>query len=465
MGYFSFKEEQDSIRNIVITDPNVLGTNFGPRLHNGEFDSITINYQIKMEYNPLNPDVCLGSNSPFSGLNTLKRITCPIILGEQVESTAGMFNGCSSLEEVPLFDTSRVKDMNHMFLGCTQLKEIPAFDTSSCNNMSGMFCGCGSLKTIPKLDTSKVWNMSSMFMNAVALTTIPALDMSSVVSASAMFLGATALTRLPLMDTSHVSDVSRMFMSCRALEEIPEFDFSGAKNMAEMFFNCPYRKRNPVLNSPLELTQDITKAMEEGTLKTLTLNYDTTKRTSPFAKMDRKSRKKLKEINFKIIPGVRVRSLRGLFYNLKNLKKAPLIDTSHISDMSSMFEGCSELERVPLYNISKASDLRRMFAACGSLDDKPNFKLDDTVDTKDMYASALTIFIKDTAYRFRHLPKTIALIIWTIIAFIFVMLVRFSIFLINIIFALAEAIAGPSYDYRLRRPFSQWSMRNWWERD
>lgn len=256
-----------------------------------------------------------------------------------------------------------------------------------------------------------------------------------------------------------------MFMSCRALEEIPEFDFSGAKNMAEMFFNCPYRKRNPVLNSPLELTQDITKAMEEGTLKTLTINYDTTKRTSPFAKMDRKSRNKLKEINFKIIPGVRVRSLRGLFYNLKNLKKAPLIDTSHISDMSSMFEGCSDLERVPLYNISKASDLRRMFAACGSLDDKPNFKLDDTVDTKDMYASALTIFIKDTAYRFRHLPKTMALIIWTIIAFIFVMLVRFTIFLINIIFALAEAIAGPSYDYRLRRPFSQWSMRNWWERD
>lgn len=145
MGYFSFKEEQDSIRNIVITDPNVLGSNFGSRLQNGEFDSITINYQIKMEYNPLNPDVCLGSNSPFSGLNTLKRITCPIILGEQVESTAGMFYGCSSLQEVPLFDTSRVKDMNRMFLGCTQLKEIPAFDTSSSNNMSGMFCGCGSL--------------------------------------------------------------------------------------------------------------------------------------------------------------------------------------------------------------------------------------------------------------------------------------------------------------------------------
>jgi surface protein len=41
-----------------------------------------------------------------------------------------MFNGCSSLAEVPNFDTSKVKDMLHMFIGCTSLVEVPKLDTS-----------------------------------------------------------------------------------------------------------------------------------------------------------------------------------------------------------------------------------------------------------------------------------------------------------------------------------------------
>jgi surface protein len=47
-----------------------------------------------------------------------------------ISDMSGMFNGCSELVEVPLFDTSKVTDMSYMFYGCSSLEKVPKFDTS-----------------------------------------------------------------------------------------------------------------------------------------------------------------------------------------------------------------------------------------------------------------------------------------------------------------------------------------------
>jgi surface protein len=39
-----------------------------------------------------------------------------------------MFYGCSSLKEVPLFDTSKVKDTGSMFYKCLSLETVPFAD-------------------------------------------------------------------------------------------------------------------------------------------------------------------------------------------------------------------------------------------------------------------------------------------------------------------------------------------------
>ena len=76
---------------------------------------------------------------------------------------SGMFNSCSSITSVPLFDTSSVTNMAAMFVMCTSLTTVPLFDTSRVTDMSTMFRSCDSLITVPLLDTSSVTNMNVMF--------------------------------------------------------------------------------------------------------------------------------------------------------------------------------------------------------------------------------------------------------------------------------------------------------------
>ena len=116
-----------------------------------------------------------------------------------------------------LLDTSQVTNMNSMFNGCTSLTEIPLIDTSAVINMGGMFNGCTSLTEIPLIDTSTVTNMYSMFNGCTSLTTIPQLDTSAVTDMNFMFYGCTSLTTIPQLDTSAVTDMSGMFRSCTSL--------------------------------------------------------------------------------------------------------------------------------------------------------------------------------------------------------------------------------------------------------
>ena len=97
----------------------------------------------------------------FRDLQKLRSVTINNII--LPSSTVSMFQSCSQLTSVPLFDTSNVIDMNNMFDSCLNLKSIPLFNTSKVTNMSSMFSTCRSLESIPLLDTSSVTNMTSMF--------------------------------------------------------------------------------------------------------------------------------------------------------------------------------------------------------------------------------------------------------------------------------------------------------------
>jgi surface protein len=74
-----------------------------------------------------------------------------------------MFNGCTGLTTVPLFNTSSVTNISAMFRNCTSLTTVPLFNTSSVTNMSTMFYGCTGLTTIPLFNTSSVTNIGNTF--------------------------------------------------------------------------------------------------------------------------------------------------------------------------------------------------------------------------------------------------------------------------------------------------------------
>ena len=102
-----------------------------------------------------------------------------------------MFNYCTSLTNVALFDTSSVTDMRIMFVNCYSLTSVPLFDTSSVTNMYNMFNRCSALTSAPLFNTSSVTSMEYMFSNCSALKTVPLFNTSSVVFMSGMFENCT----------------------------------------------------------------------------------------------------------------------------------------------------------------------------------------------------------------------------------------------------------------------------------
>ena len=170
-----------------------------------------------------------------------------------------MFYGCCSLNVGPI-----IENLQHilysrtllMFSGCTSLQTVPQFDTSKVTNMSEMFSYCSSLTTVPQFDTSSATNMSSMFNNCESLTTVPQFDTSSVTNMSSMFSYCSSLTTVPQFDTSKVSSISSMFSSCTNLTDVgglinlgmqsnlstPTSKYSG------IFYNCKNITRESVIN-------------------------------------------------------------------------------------------------------------------------------------------------------------------------------------------------------------------------
>ena len=149
-----------------------------------------------------------------------------------------LFSYCYSLTAAPLFDTSKVTDMNGMFSHCYSLTNVPLFDTSKVTSMNSMFNCCASLTAVPLFDTSNVTNMGDMFSSCYSLTNVPLFNTSKVTSMNSMFSNCSSLTAVPLFDTSKASYAYGMFSHCTSLTTVPKFDMRNVTNMSNIFSNC-----------------------------------------------------------------------------------------------------------------------------------------------------------------------------------------------------------------------------------
>ena len=134
-----------------------------------------------------------------------------------------MFNGCVSLQSVPLFNTSNVTSMTNMFYSCYSLQSVPLFNTTNVTNMANMFFGCTSLQSVPLFNTTNVTNMSYMFNLCYSLQSVPLFNTTNVTNMSNMFQNCVSLQSVPLFNTSNVTNMASMFNSCVSLNFIPAF--------------------------------------------------------------------------------------------------------------------------------------------------------------------------------------------------------------------------------------------------
>lgn len=106
-----------------------------------------------------------------------------------VTNMQSMFNRCSSLTSVPLFDTSSVTDMKYMFYGCSSLTSVPLFDTSNVTDMTEMFRNCTNVQTgalalyqQASSQTTPPSNHSKTFNNCGSNTTSGAAELAQIPS-------------------------------------------------------------------------------------------------------------------------------------------------------------------------------------------------------------------------------------------------------------------------------------------
>lgn len=103
-----------------------------------------------------------GSSSlPNDGLKTISGI---YNTGSLLDM-GSMFEYCTGITSIDLFDTSNVTSWYFTFARLTNLTTLPLFNTSSCVNFNSALKECHSLTHIPDLDFSSCNDANSLFLN------------------------------------------------------------------------------------------------------------------------------------------------------------------------------------------------------------------------------------------------------------------------------------------------------------
>ena len=245
-----------------------------------------------------------------------------------VTNMSGIFNICSNLTTVAVFDTSRVENMYSAFQG-TKITSFEWFDVSSVTNMSCMFRGCSTLESFNEKNTSSLRLTDSMFVGCSSLAEV-LMDTSKVSSMEYMFQYCTSLTDGPDIDTSACSNMKQMFEGCSNLESIPEYDTHTVTNMSYMFNMCSNLRTVPDLET------------EHAT------------------------------------------DMYMMFNNCSALTEAPDMDTSNVADMRYMFQGCGALKSVPAYDTTSLMECTAMFRATG-IESTPDMDFQNIKDLSGLF--------------------------------------------------------------------------------
>ena len=343
----------------------------------------------------------------FFYCSSLKSLDVSSFDTSAVTSMARMFNGCRSLTSlnVSSFNTSAVTDMRWMFDRCSSLTslDLSSFNTSAVTSMWSMFDGCSSLTSldVSSFDTSAVTNINSMFTSCSSLTSldVSSFDTSAVTDMRDMFWLCSSLKSLDVssFDTSAVTKMDGMFGNCQ-LETLTlgtKFAFKGDTKLVDATwhgFNTGKEYTTSVLTSTYDgstmadtyvkvayailyesgemvfqrgSTPDASKGKVLGTYT----GFETARYGSPDYAPWHENKTSIKAVSFKDV--VKPVSTSYWFYECKNLTDVDLtnLDTSAVTDMSSMFGYCSSLTSFGLnsFNTSAVTDMSYMFSYCSSL--------------------------------------------------------------------------------------------------
>jgi surface protein len=149
----------------------------------------TVSHRYVERFTLLNVGLFSNCSLMFRFCSSLQVV--PLFDTSLVTITERMFESCVSLRNVPLFDFSLVSNANLAFSNCRSLITVPLFNfTSSLSSLTSMFASCDSLQSIPLFNTASATIMSTMLSNCPSLHSIPALSTASITTTAGSDFGA-----------------------------------------------------------------------------------------------------------------------------------------------------------------------------------------------------------------------------------------------------------------------------------
>lgn len=162
-------------------------------------------------------------------------------------------------------------NLSNCFSYFTSLQSMPLVDTSSCTNFGNFFYGCSALTSVADLDTSNGELFSSMFYQCYNLQEVPNIDTSKGTNFFGMFQYCRSLTSMRQLDFSKATNMERCFLNCYSIVDMPVLNLSSCTNMSSTFSQCS-RLSDVSLNNVLESLLSATSYTGTKTLKQIGFN-------------------------------------------------------------------------------------------------------------------------------------------------------------------------------------------------
>ena len=303
-----------------------------------------------------------------------------------------LMTNLQSITGLSYLNTSEVTDMSCMFANCFKLTSLDVryFKTSKVTSMYHMFTSCWNLRSLDLsyFNTSKVSDMRSMFSNCnlqiiyvgSGWSTVAVTESEDMFYSNTSLMGGQGTT----YDENHVD------AAYAHLDGGPSNPGYFSDKNAPLAYAC-YTPDNTTLT----FYYDNQRNSRSGT--TYNLNTGT---TNPGWITDGTYENVTEVVFYSPFADARPKSTYSWFYNMQNLKTIrglSYLNTSEVTNMSSMFGSCNGLTYsidLSTFNTSNVTEMYGMFNGCSSLTglDLSSFNTSEVANMQGMFngCSSLT---------------------------------------------------------------------------
>lgn len=336
----------------------------------------------------LNLPACSSASAVFR--NCLELVTVEEIQWGALLEGDDMFNLCTNLTTfVGIMDFSTSTNLEAMLEGCSAVNNLPLWDLSSNLDMDRFVKECLSLTGVPNWTLTACTSMFETFKNDAELLNVPDFNGSTgnVVIMASCFAGCGELTDLPDWDVSNCTNFGFMFIDCTMMvyngTTVYELKPAASIDCSSMFRACN------ALELPVLLTNSGSiinhNSMYSFTCITVFPPYDYTNTTNLGGYCQ--------QATVEIVTACNAPLCTNMFDFVSNCPVTSvtgIITTNVLKTTGFMFAGCNLLTEVGVFDTSGVNNAQSMFANNSALTELPIFDWSSNINFSN-YLSGTTL--------------------------------------------------------------------------